>query len=439
LLIPYRSLSDPEIQGEGSIDPLGLATIANHLGDWILPGMTARMWRPRFLTAIAVTATIVEPFNEQLAQDGVSPSWLVVEWYYVEAMTGIRQENAGSLRRIPGIDKARQALHDQVPMNATRYLKTPKVFGFHGIYKRLARHTDIVNDDLALGENGHRLVRTWEKEQALSGFSSREIMEGESAKLRRTLRDAVKDALASGQGERQGRWSGGEFFTGRLAPHRTGRQEAGLLWELLTAESAEPRGEIFRLLREPDVRRQLRDEESERRLLARLRPRASEGLNGRIAAIEAYESVCRPLQEAWDRIRLLSSHRRPAVIAVDDVAKDARFSEIAAGLASAIQGASEILTGSPISREFETLVQGFDHVSSSPDLLRTIWDHHVKNQQRKPPDGKRPWFEETESGGLLVRPPYRLDEAPPREEYVHPYRLFSVASFTDDLYGEGGN
>jgi hypothetical protein len=127
------------------------------------------------------------------------------------------------------------------------------------------------------------------------------------------------------------------------------------------------------------------------------------------------------------------------VITADDVTKDPRFSEIASGLGVAIQRASEILTESPIGHEFETLVQGFDNVSSSSDLWRAIWDHHVRNQQRKPPDGKRPWFEETETGGLLVRPPYRLAEAPPREEYVHPYRLFSVASFLDDLDEDGGN
>jgi hypothetical protein len=32
-LIPYRTLADPEVQGEGSIDPLGLATLANHLAE----------------------------------------------------------------------------------------------------------------------------------------------------------------------------------------------------------------------------------------------------------------------------------------------------------------------------------------------------------------------------------------------------------------------
>src|SRR5437868_5401280 len=145
MLVPYRTLADPEIQGEGSIDPLGVATLADRLADWILPGMTARMSRPRFLTAIAATSLIVEPFADALAADNVTPPWLVLEWHYVEAMAAVKDGQA-NLRRVAGIDKARQALRDGVPMNADRYLKTPKVFGFHGIYKRLARHVDIVDD-----------------------------------------------------------------------------------------------------------------------------------------------------------------------------------------------------------------------------------------------------------------------------------------------------
>jgi hypothetical protein len=38
--MPYRSLPDPEIQGEVSIDPLGLMAAADNLADWILPGLT---------------------------------------------------------------------------------------------------------------------------------------------------------------------------------------------------------------------------------------------------------------------------------------------------------------------------------------------------------------------------------------------------------------
>src|SRR5262245_25828938 len=125
MLTPYRTLADPETQGEGSIDPLGLATLADHLADSMLPGMTARMWRPRFLSAIAVSSLVVGPFIQELAEDGVTPPWLVFEWHYVEAVAALADKESSGLRRIPGIDKARRAQRDSVPVNATRYLKTP--------------------------------------------------------------------------------------------------------------------------------------------------------------------------------------------------------------------------------------------------------------------------------------------------------------------------
>ena len=133
MLIPFRSQFDPEIQGEGSIDPLGLAALADRLADWIFPGMTARMWRPRFLTAMAATSIIVEPFADAVAKDGTTPPWLIFEWYYIEPIAKLPDEEIGG-QRIPGILKAQQAGRDKVSMNPNRYLKTPKVFGFHGVY-----------------------------------------------------------------------------------------------------------------------------------------------------------------------------------------------------------------------------------------------------------------------------------------------------------------
>jgi hypothetical protein len=87
------------------VDPLGLATLADHLADWMLPGMTARMWRPRFLTAIAVTSLVVEPLAEELAKDGVTPPWLIFEWHYVEAVAALADREGNGLRRVPGIDR----------------------------------------------------------------------------------------------------------------------------------------------------------------------------------------------------------------------------------------------------------------------------------------------------------------------------------------------
>jgi hypothetical protein len=426
------------VQGEGSIDPLGLATLADHLADWILPGMTARMWRARFLTAMAVASVTVEPFGEELAKDGVTPPWLAFEWYYVEAMARLNDADGNQLRRIPGIEKARQALRDGVPLSADRYLKTPKVFGFHGVYKRLARHTDVVDDDLALGENGHRLLRLWEAEQGLQGFSGPDRPEGEAARICRALRDAIGDALREGQAQRGGSWLGASFFVRHLVPHRPGPREAAFLWELLVAASAAPRGEVFDLLRRLEVRREFLEVGSQRTLLTGLRGQVSPELARRIDAIESYEAFCRPLQEAWDHLRRLSTLQAASPLRAGDVAGEARFTALAGELPRAIARAREALAESPVAGELEGVAPRFEEVRAPADLFHTLWAHHVEVQRRKPPEGKRPWFEETADGGLIVRPPYRLDEAvPPQEEFVHPYRLFAVASFINDLMPEG--
>ena len=398
MLMPFRTLADPETQGEGSIDPLGLATLADHLADELLPGMTARMWRPRFLTAIAVTSTIVEPLEDRLAVDGTTPPWLALEWYYVEAMAGATDGEDGALRRVPGIDKARRARRDGVPMSALRYLKTPKVFGFHGVYKRLARHLDLVDDELRLGDRGYALVRTWATEQGIPEFLDPARDDG-AAKARRALCEAVEATLGSGQTERPRDWRGAEFFVAHLVPGRVGRQEAEILWNALLEAEAEPRGEIFRLMRTPEVRRGFQDSD-ERQLLRVLRGRASPGLARRLDAIEAYEAVCRPLQEAWDHLRRLATLARPAVLRAGEVGSDARLATLARTLPDAIERARPALDPTSIAADFDELTRPFGEVRTAAQLFDTLWTHHVKVQSDKPPEGKRPWFEVTKEGGL---------------------------------------
>ena len=127
-------------------------------------------------------SVITEPFREEIAKDGVSPPWLVMEWYFVEAMANLRADNGINSSRIPGIDKARQAVADKVPLSSSRYLKTPKVFGYHGVYKRLGKYLDVVNEDFGLGESGYRLLCIWEKEQGLAGFCDQTATNGAGCK-----------------------------------------------------------------------------------------------------------------------------------------------------------------------------------------------------------------------------------------------------------------
>jgi hypothetical protein len=48
-------------------------------------------------------------------------------------------------------------------MRASAYLRTPGVFGYHGVYKPLARHLGIVDDDMRLGDAGYALLKAWQK------------------------------------------------------------------------------------------------------------------------------------------------------------------------------------------------------------------------------------------------------------------------------------
>lgn len=430
--MPYRSLADPETQSEGSIDPLGLASLADQLADWLLPGMTARMWRPRFLAAIAASSFLVEPFEEDIGKDGVSPAWIALEWYYVEAVAALADENGGNLRRVPGIDKARRALRERVPLSARRYLKTPKVFGFHGVYKRLARTLDIVDDSLRLGEKGYNLLKIWQEEQGLPGFLDGNHASGEGARIVRTVRDALREALDSGQTQRQGAWAGASLFVNHLLPHTPGYRESDFLWQRLTA--AEPRGEVFTLMRDRAVSAGLDEPLGERGALRNLLDRTSAELRWRLEAIEGYERFCRPLQESWDVLRNLSTLKRPAVVLPEDFAGHHRVAQLVPEIARSIKEGRRFLSGSPIEVGFDALVGAFEATGNAQDLFRALWDHHQSVQKGKPPEGKRPWFEEAGEGGLVVRPPYRIDQAVPvREAFVHPYRLWSVASFIEDL------
>jgi hypothetical protein len=433
MLIPFRSDFDPEIQGEGSIDPLGLAALADRLADWIFPGMTARMWRPRFLTAMAAASVIVEPFADAVAKDGTTPAWLIFEWYYIEPIARLPEEEISG-QRIPGILKAQQAARDKVQMNPNRYLKTPKVFGFHGVYKTLATHSKVLDNRMMLSENGNQLLKIWEQEQGLSGYRDGEKSQGEGARLRRLFQDAIKTSLQSCQTEKPASWAGAALVLNHLAPHRPGSNERKFLWELLVDKSVDLRGELFVNLRDKSLLKKFSDEQSERGLLKGIRPRVSEELRRRLDAIEAYENFCRPLHESFDRLQFLSSARIPCVIKVDDFEKDQRVSEIASGLQSSIVDARKSLGESPIQSTFENLAQRFEAVRSGGDLFHALSEHHASVQKGKPPEGKRSWFESTANGGMIVRPPYRIDKNPRRrEEFVHPYRMFAAASFIQDV------
>ena len=173
ITLPKLSGYDPIQSAEGAIDPLGLYTIADRLALRLIPGIRERMSHPRFLTAMAVGSVILRDYDDDaMCVDGQSEPYLVYEWYAVEGMVKNRGDDP-KLTGLPGVLKARESLNNGLPLSANRYLKTPTVFGFNGVYRVLADNLNVIRNGY-LGDSGYELLRTWEKEQKLSGFISGE-------------------------------------------------------------------------------------------------------------------------------------------------------------------------------------------------------------------------------------------------------------------------
>lgn len=97
---PVLSLLDPIEGNEGSVDPLSLSRTYERLADRILPAVTVRMSRIRFVTAMCLGALVCESFDDEaVASDGVTPPWLVYGWFAVEAFARGGEGTRGA--RIP--------------------------------------------------------------------------------------------------------------------------------------------------------------------------------------------------------------------------------------------------------------------------------------------------------------------------------------------------
>ena len=433
--IPFLSAPDPLVSGEGAIDPLGFAPVGDRLADWILPGMAARMNRPRFLTAIAVCASVCEGLEEEIAADGTSSAQIVFEWLLVEGFA--RSADRDEVRQTPGIDKATEAREAGISMSARAYLKAASVFGFHGVYKRLARHLNIIDDDFRLDENGWMLLRLWESEQGLTGFSDHDRARNNSGISRWALRSAVKDALEAGQVTRPPGWrSGWDFFANHLAPAKVGRQEGRFIWQLLLSENGDTRGEMFGLVARRTIQEAIADSTSEAAPVARLRALASSELARRLTTIAAYESFCSGVEDAFDWLRYLSTHAGARALPRHEFAGCPEVQTIAKELPRRLRAAERETQEAPgqIAVKFSEIAAFFGNVRTEDDVYDAVLHRHAHVQKAKPPEGKRDWFEHAADGGTFVRIPYRWFDRPCSEEqWRRPYRLWAVRSFCGDL------
>jgi hypothetical protein len=438
VLKPLLSEFDPANASEGSLDPVGLFSIADSLGVELAPGVRERQTHPRFLTALAVSTAVCSEFDdERIATDEVSEPWQVFEWYMVEGL--VRTCEAVEIRGLPGREKASRALRDGVPLSAKRYLKNARAVGFHGVYRVLAEVLNIVSDG-QIGERGYQLLAVWAKEQRLNGFYPWPGMDPGRA-VRQRLMEAVADGLAKGATARSGGWDGWQFFRDHLIHSQCGRGEAEVIGSALRSSEAPLRQEVMEFLVSPpgiEALEQARDPKwggawNERPFHEALLPGASEPLQVQLRAIMAYETFSRLLQDAFDDC-LVAMTRKGTRTSPAELAKEATVVEASERLADVFVEVSGLLEplgkASQFHETFVALAARLDAVSWVEKLL----EHHRTVQQRKPPEGKSPWFERFDDGSVCIRPLYRREQASRRDgSYVHAYRTGPLWSFARDL------
>ncbi len=440
IAMPLLSEQDLGVSMEGTIDPLGTYAIGDALAVKLVPGVRERQEHPRFLTATAVSLFVCRDFDDDMvAADGLSTPTLVFEWYVVEGLVRTAKEKI-EYRGLPGSLKAARAREDGVPLSASLYLKSPNVFGFQAVYRRLSRNLGLEVSS-RLGEFGYNLLSIWVKEQGLDGFLG--TVPGPGKKVIEQLTEAVKDGMKSGAVARSPAWAGWKVFRDHLSIYEAGTNERGAISEALQKDETGHRSIIFQFLISEEGQKIWKESGSEYLFHEALLKGGDERLRTLLNAIIAYEDFCQYIERAYrDCLAFLSSNSGKT--SVSQLAKLPGVITATKETPRRFKGAMDALDPVGETVRFQEAFLEFGDSLPPESWVNTLMEHHKRVQKGKPPAGKAPWVERFDDGAYMIRPAYRnqytfdqengLDEELDEEvKYVHRYRTKSLWSFALDL------
>lgn len=428
LRLPFITAYDPPGTSEGTLDPMGLYQIADQLAVELVPAVRERMLRVRFLSAMAIGALVTEGIDGDPRQPESAP-YLAWEWLVVEALIRSRDDD-NELWGVPGTRVGRNAIRNHGYLDARSYLKTPRIFGFHGVYKRLAIQLGIVDVHLGPGPQAEPLAEAWARARGFSNLrGARELIE------------KWKVALRHGMGVEPPRtrpgWTTADWaeLADGFAPNKTTSNEKRFLRELLLAEDDRRLGALPEIW---ELHGDLGEEFEERELHERLEKRAPH-LGPLIAAIRTYEEFARNLQDAFDILRAEAGRPDANGYAVPLIAGDPEFRAAAGQLAPGFEGAYRALGEVAIGKLAPQglLREGFHRFAmplSAQEAALALCEHHEAVQRDKSADGKRPWFDRIGADRIYIRYAYRVERPARRPDaYVHAYRGWPIRRFREDL------
>ena len=425
---PFLTTYDPAGTSEGALDPLGLYQIADQLAVQLVPGVRERMQRIRFLTAMAVGALVTEDLVDNAEARDASP-YLVWEWLVVEALMRVKADEP-RVWGVPGSLVARRAITQHGYLDARSYLKTPRIFGYHGVYKRLAIRLRLVDVHLGPGLNTEALVDAWARSIGLAGLK-------EAKSLLLTWTREVKRCLNEKPPRTRPNWTarGWNELAESFAPYCCKHQEKRYLRNLMLADAENRLGvlpDVWQLL--SDGNDSLTEEALHEQLEARVPSCVS-----LLHAIRSYEAFARALQDAFDLLRAEAATLDASGFEVTRIAKDPDFQKSVHDLhlrfATAQRALGEVtFTSVSLQSLFEKRFERFGEPIDAGSCALLLCDHHERVQRDKSAAGKRPWFDRLGTNLIYVRHAYRekrRDIQP--ERYLHDYRMRPIQRFYADL------
>ena len=425
LVLPQLSAFDPPVAGEGSLDPMGLAAISDRIANVLVPGLRARMQRVRFVTATAVGALACETLADEIPADGVSTAAICFEWLVVEGF--VRRLSPQQIPLgVPGSQKARAVVTSGQRLSAATYLKGPAVFGFNGVYKPFALDAGVVGSGYEPGPRCPGLIRAWESEQGFGGFADAVPGSG-GARLRINMREEIRAALRRGRcATNTSSWLFGRL-SAALHPDHPGPRERAALRALLTDPAHETRAELASLIVFSDS-----EGTTEAQILNDIRPRCSAALGQIVDAVVAYERFAILADAAFRTLCTVSYSMGTQPLTPKIVQQHETIGRCARELPDKFRVAAERTRAIGADDGLEGQLGEFAVPRSPTELVEVVMAHHEAVQARKPPNGKRPWFEPLKEG-WVVRAPYGSPDQPDvGPGFVHPVRVDPLRRFLKD-------
>ncbi|WP_164104206.1 hypothetical protein [Candidatus Laterigemmans baculatus] len=423
--VPFLTSYDPPGTSEGTLDPLGLYQIADQLAVRLVPAVRERMQRVRFLTTMALGALVVEGLESDPEQPEVSP-FLVWEWLTVESIVRSRGDGGIPLG-VPGTLVAGRALADHAYLDARSYLKTPRIFGFHGVYKRLAIHLDLVDVHLGPRPESERLIDAWARDLGYDGLPGcRPLLD--------KWRQAVERSLGQNPARTRPAWNsdGWQELAHATAPDRAGPAEKQFLRELLHAADGRALGALPAIWA---LQPEFSEDYAEEQLHARLEQELP-SVTALVRAIDAYEQFCRGLHDAFDVLRATAVSSDASALPIPSLANDEEFRSSLSGTADRHAAARQLLgeVDLQLLNVFDERFRPFAEPLNAAECAFALCDHHETVQKTKGGDGKRAWFDRISSDRIYVRQQYRQSRRSVQPtQYVHDYRGWPIRNFYLDL------